>query len=561
MKDQFFNQYLEALARRYQITNDKAFEILALALVLDKSFDEVVNEIWVTDDGRDGGFDGIFLDLINDEISLFQVKNSLSLTQAELDRLKGDYEKIFAQGNEIGEPLSPRVQKFLGDYKDITRKGKILKVKQFFVYSGSNGDPNNAGNQELFRRYNNPAGIPSFQIIDSDGLYQQAASLQKSRRKPVSFTFEILSSNIEPSRSQTFFSFFIGNVKALNFRLHALELCRLIEQEIKENGISDTLFTENVRGFLGKNQTNKKIKETLMDPSKSFHFPFLNNGITMLCESMNIPTGPQDNQFHVAVTNPLIVNGLQTSRIIYEVYQENKDLLKDVSITIRLYETRDPILIDLITEATNTQTAINYRDKISNKLFNKWAHDYFAGKGVRYISKRGDSIGNSLTEGLAESIGSDTVIKYWYATYYEDPLKAKRSISGVLQDIFLATKEENPQLASLFSGDNESPVYSQLYNAYQIYKYVTAKRKAALDGPDDFIVHADEFLAYGIYKEIEAQGKLDNFDNDVIENAYNKSLDILKEIVTAEQSRKMDAYSHNKYFKSEKLFEDYNEKL
>jgi len=261
------------------------------------------------------------------------------------------------------------------------------------------------------------------------------------------------------------------NVKATNFRLKAIELCNLIEKEKQINGTEHKLFSENIRGFLGYNPTNKKIRETL-DGEDSLYFPFLNNGITILCDDLVIPRNPQVGEYLIECINPVIVNGLQTTKVIYDIYKKDKSKLDEVYVTIRLYETKSQELIGKITEATNTQSPINFRDKISNKDFHRYTKQLFENKNIAYITKRGETFTNKLSKEMKDSITSEKVIKFWYSTFYEKPDIAKDSLSKILEEVFDATNQENP-LKELFSGEKTSPIYLQLYQSYLIMNYVT----------------------------------------------------------------------------------------
>jgi hypothetical protein len=266
-----------------------------------------------------------------------------------------------------------------------------------------------------------------------------AEVFEKGRRKEVKFTFNSQKSNISPKEPQAIISFSILNVKAVNFRMKALELCDLVDLEIETNGAEEKLFSENIRGFLGYNKTNRKIKDTLNDTSESIYFPFLNNGITILCDEMQIPSNPQAGQYIVPVVNPVIVNGLQTTKVIYDIYKMDITKLEGVNITVRLYETKDQDLIAKITEATNTQTSINFRDKISNKDFQKYVKLLFENKGIAYISKRGEIFTNKLSKEMHESITSEKAIKFWYATYYEKPENYNK-VAGISENYDLIEK-------------------------------------------------------------------------------------------------------------------------
>ena len=93
-------------------------------------------------------------------------------------------------------------------------------------------------------------------------------------------------------------------------------------------------------------------------------FWYLNNGITMTCDSFSYQPGVRAPV--VALQNIQIVNGGQTSHALFEAYTEQPDRVKDVLILARIYETRAQDITSDIAEATNSQTPINTRDLHSN---------------------------------------------------------------------------------------------------------------------------------------------------------------------------------------------------
>ena len=556
-KELFITTYLDKIADKFNIDTDKAFEIFSMAAILDKTFDEIVADVLIKS-SADGGIDGISFDEQDGfyVMEVFQCKNSKGLKQNQLEKLKHDFEEVFLKGNRDKlntQELMPK----LDEYISITKKGYHIDHHLNFIFNGDIEDTKYAANKNLFESYSDPAN--NFVIFDSNELDKRIDNLIKreKRRKEVEFTFNAEKSNISLKEPQALISFSILNVKAVNFRMKALELCELVDLEIKTNGTEYKLFSENIRGFLGYNKTNRKIKETLDNTSESIYFPFLNNGITILCDEMQIPSNPQAGQYIVPVVNPVIVNGLQTTKVIHEIYKNDKTKLDDIYITVRLYETKSQELVNKITEATNTQTSINFRDKISNKDFQKYVKLLFENKGIAYISKRGEIFTNQLSKEMHESITSEKAIKFWYATYYEKPEIAKNSVSSVLEEVFDATNQENP-LKQLFNGDKNSPVYLQIYNSYLIMKLVVEKKKNRKD-VDDILEHSDELLSYGIYKYIMTK-QLD-FSQNNIEDGYQYAVEIVKKNVLDEKDRrdqKGETYSHSSYFKSAQCRVEYN---
>ena len=141
------------------------------------------------------------------------------------------------------------------------------------------------------------------------------------------------------------------------------------------NNNLDLIYEDNIRQYLGKKQkVNKTIHETLeKTPAK---FGLYNNGITLIVEEY---TQEED---HLKLTNPRIINGCQTTRSIFEVLdreldsggtsKQSNDLefenwkreIKESSIVIKIIEVAqsDHDLINDITQYTNTQNAIKKSD-------------------------------------------------------------------------------------------------------------------------------------------------------------------------------------------------------
>ena len=252
----------------------------------------------------------------------------------------------------------------------------------------------------------------------------------------------------------------------------------------------------------------------------------------------------QAGLYPIETKNPVIVNGLQTTHVIYEVYKKNAIDLENVYVLVRLYETTDPELVSKITDATNTQSPINFRDKIINKNFNLYTKTLFELNGIGYLTKRGDTFENSFSRALSESIHADHLLKFWYASFYEKPELAKNSKAKVLEDIFEATSNKTHLLHPLFSGTADSVIYAQLLRTYQLYRFVVAQRNQT-ELCSEFIVYADELFCYGLYKLGDVH----------LPNAYQKIHAAIEQAIIVEKARytsKGLTYSHNTYFKSAK---------
>ncbi len=563
-KELFISGFLDTIGEHFKLYSDvaknrnTAFEIFSIATLLSKTPQEVVDQILVAGD-KDGGFDGIFFENQGDSylMHVFQCKNSRGLKDNEIDKFRNDFKDVFPDGNRIGRQHLGDVQPFIDEYKQITSDGYLILPKLYFVYAGNNIDVSYGNNQAIHQTYHRPE--LDFLLIDSNDLYQKL-EVAAHNRKNVQFTFKPVTSNISIRDSQGLYTFSIENIRAANCRVAAIEICELIDKEVEVNGKYDTLFEENIRTYLGLKsaRANFRMNETLSKPEDAIYFPFLNNGLTIICEQLTVPGAPQNMQYLLPLLNPQIVNGLQTSMVLYHNFKTDPSRLINVFVNVRIYETKDPLIIEKITDATNTQSPINYRDKISNKGFNARAEMVFRNAGVRYVLKRGDNFGKGA-ERNTPSIDSDTVLKFWYATFFEKPEVAKNSIASVLQYIYDATVVEAHPLKNLFNGDINSPIYQQLLASYRIYKVVQLK-KSALRSTNEIVNFADELLCYGIYKII---GKnWDNYTNHaILETAYDESLQRI--ILITEADKQMHElqgknFYYNTYFKRPKSRVDYN---
>jgi AIPR protein len=119
----------------------------------------------------------------------------------------------------------------------------------------------------------------------------------------------------------------------------------------KNGQLAERFFDSNVRGYWKTTTVNKQIAVTL-NAAISPEFWLLNNGITILTERIDT-TG---EHLEIEVTDPQIVNGLQTSREIYNYFQVAKPTPTDNRrLLVRLIKTTDIPVRDSVIRSTNSQ--------------------------------------------------------------------------------------------------------------------------------------------------------------------------------------------------------------
>ena len=114
------------------------------------------------------------------------------------------------------------------------------------------------------------------------------------------------------------------------------------------------IFEANVRDYQGHNAVNQDIQNTLLN-STGEEFWWLNNGITLVADEAILATSKE-----LILTEPAVVNGLQTSNEIYRYFQANPEKLavETRNVLVRIIVPESENSRDKIILATNNQTNI-----------------------------------------------------------------------------------------------------------------------------------------------------------------------------------------------------------
>ena len=148
--------------------------------------------------------------------------------------------------------------------------------------------------------------------------------------------------------------------------------------------INKRFFEANVRDYQGNNSVNKSIAETLYAPGHE-DFWWLNNGVTILVSKMSRITNKE-----IVIENPEIVNGLQTSREIFNYFSNNKENIDTDrrNVLVRIIQPADEDSRDKIIFATNNQTNIpQYSLRVTDNIHVQ-IELYFKSKGLYYDRRK-----------------------------------------------------------------------------------------------------------------------------------------------------------------------------
>jgi hypothetical protein len=177
---------------------------------------------------------------------------------------------------------------------------------------------------------------------------------------------------------------------------------------IAPNGVlQEHIFEANVRAHAVDVKVNKLIGATLANPEKN-DFWWLNNGVTILASDVAF----FNDKLHI--TNPLVVNGLQTS---YEIAghfsgggsrQDGRKLLVRVVVVDSGSDTSDKIIT-----ATNSQTKIEPINLHATEQIQRQiemalkTHDLYYDRRKNYYRNQGISLQKIVTIGaMAQSVAA-----------------------------------------------------------------------------------------------------------------------------------------------------------
>lgn len=371
------------------------FEFFAASQVLkdyDLSDEEIENGI--VGAGNDGGCDGIYIFLNKNlivadqvenikaskeskvEMVIIQAKRELSFKEDAIMKWKTISENLLSLSNPLANYKSRYNEDVLdayGLYRDLQTKLLRNKVRLTFRYvyvTYANGvHPNVIQQSEelkaIVKKYYPSANI-EVEFVGADDLFEKYNSISETV-----INLPLVEVPIALGRNKNY-------VALVSLK----EYYKFITSP--DGSLQTRFFEANVRDYQGKNNVNSSIRNTLENDS-SEDFWWLNNGITILTSEATMV-----NNRELQLTNPEIVNGLQTSNEIYLYLSRNKDLLEQEkrNLLVRIIvpdseESRDNIIF-----STNNQTNIPKSSLRVTDTIHLQIELYFRGRGLFYDRRK-----------------------------------------------------------------------------------------------------------------------------------------------------------------------------
>ena len=293
-------------------------------------------------------------------------------------------------------------------------------------------------------------GYTEFTPIDSDRLLTMYREITNSVTKTIQMSKSVPFSEINGVKEA-----FVGLVEIR-------ELLKLITDE--GDMLQNSIFYENVRGFLGYNPVNTEIRNTLSNHGEAIRFPILNNGVTIVTKELK----------HVSdkftMTNFQIVNGCQTCNVIYECRNMN---ISDSYCVLKIICTEDTDIITEVIKSTNRQSQVLDEAFESLKRIHKKIQDYFDAvepEHKLYYERRSREFDN--TEGIDRHrvVTLTTLIKSYVTMFLDEPHSTHRYYGELL----------NSYQGKLFC-ENDKPIlyYTAAWCLHKIDKALSSDNKYA----------------------------------------------------------------------------------
>jgi hypothetical protein len=368
----------------------KYFELFVAEQLLkhyDLSYDEI--ESGLVDGGGDGGVDGFFVfangELVREDSDLsalkrdvvietviFQAKTEGSFRERALDTLAATLRDLF----DLSQPLA----NFAGAYNkqllaaaELFRDavGKLATRFPTHVFSLSYASKGIDIHPNVKRKADQiEAQVKSlFQGSACAMRFLTATDLLALARETprLRYQLEVTDASINTK----------GGVVAL---VKLREFAKFIRDE--RGDLRCSLFEANVRDYQGATQVNDEIRRTLAERWPE-DFWWLNNGITIVAGRKPMQTGKT-----LTIEDPQIVNGLQTSREIFQYFKTANTDEEDREILVRVISPETPESRDRVIKATNSQNPISPASLRATDKIQRDIEQYLRSFGLYYDRRK-----------------------------------------------------------------------------------------------------------------------------------------------------------------------------
>lgn len=452
----------------------------------------------ITDGGNDQGIDAVYFDqnASTAAINLFQIKfhneqkaRSRNFPASEIPKIKTFINELFdrnisllARCNDLLREKVEQMYEILDDPEAIIR-----------VHLCSNGLSLKETDRREFEEFLATCGKCFLQEHD---LVALCANISGAKRPVRNAKIKFQGNQIFEKDN--------GLYRGIVASIQAKELTKILNHPSLPGHIDGFIFSENVRTFLGfENELNEIIYQSSIS-SENHLFWYLNNGITIVCNSFSCRTKIRSGT--ILLNDYQIVNGQQTCHALFEAGQRGSAALSDVLILVRIYEISDANVQLKVSQATNSQTRISLRDIRSNDDIQKKIESVLQKMGYFYERKRGQKYGNPVGKILDSLKLGQISLSYLLL----EPERARTRSDDIFDYYYRKIFHENINI-------------KEIILAYEVFKEIEIKKKIILEnmrntrsGNIDL-----RFMSYGNYHVLSAFRMVSDHQGHKIEQKEN----------------------------------------
>lgn len=375
--------------------DDEYFELFAAQLIM-KKYDLDDNEIddGLTDGGNDGGCDGIYLFVngeylqdeeidvtkykrgVNIELHIIQCKNTTGFSENTIMKwktltenvlnLESDYTEFRARYSDL---VLSKMDVFRKIYLNLIRKSPNLSICYHYATFSSEIHPNLQAQAEELKTI--AKGLYPSADVEVD--FVTAGKLNDLFNEHENSEHLLICKEVMNASEEQEYVVLTTLPKYYEFITD------------RDGKLIRHIFEYNVRDYQGKVTVNAQIKETLEYGTEKEDFWWLNNGVTILAKEVRQQSGK-----HLLLSEPEIVNGLQSSNEIYAYFSRDISRLKSDkrSLLVRIIVPKSEESRDHIILATNSQTQIPKASLRATDIIHRNIEQYFKSKGLYYDRRK-----------------------------------------------------------------------------------------------------------------------------------------------------------------------------
>lgn len=374
---------------QFEGTTQEYFELFSAEQVL-KHFDLSYEELQrgVTDGGDDGKIDSIYTlidgELIEDDSKFTAKRNAsieLHIIQSKLVHgfsedfvtvLDSNLQKLLQLSTDLqtlnkdfSKDVLRKLHIFRESYKQLITRFPILKICVHYCTIAQDIHPKVERKAEALktslRSLFSDAKV-EFEFAGAKRLLDLARSAP-----PTSFQLDLIENPITTTKG--------GYICLCSLSAYR----RFITDEA--GGLRRDFFEANVRDFQGEVPVNEEIAQTLNSKGDE-DFWWLNNGVTIICSKVTY------SGKILTIECPEIVNGLQTSTVIYNASHSSGSEPEQRSLLVRVIKPEREESRDKIIKATNSQTRMPPSSLRATDPIHRNIEDYLRACGFFYDRRK-----------------------------------------------------------------------------------------------------------------------------------------------------------------------------